>query len=75
MQEEEDTSSSAPLEQNDIREEGEEEEEEDLEFSPPSRTVGPKVITARLIRDRIGDGCRICALNRQVENAAAPENA
>ncbi|KAL2014241.1 hypothetical protein VTN00DRAFT_1766 [Thermoascus crustaceus] len=34
-----------------------------------SRTVGPKVTTARLLRDRIGDGCRICALGRQVEKA------
>jgi len=33
------------------------------------RTVGPKVTTARLLRDRIGDGCRICALGRQVQNA------
>ncbi|KAL1964068.1 hypothetical protein VTN77DRAFT_7486 [Rasamsonia byssochlamydoides] len=36
-----------------------------------SRTVGPKVTTARLIRDRIGEGCRICALGRQVEKADA----
>ncbi|KAL1987868.1 hypothetical protein VTN96DRAFT_1852 [Rasamsonia emersonii] len=39
-----------------------------------SRTVGPKVTTARLIRDRIGEGCRICALGRQVEKAAAPDS-
>ncbi|EED19926.1 vacuolar assembly protein, putative [Talaromyces stipitatus ATCC 10500] len=47
---------------------------EDSQLYTTSRTVGPKVITARLIRDKIGDGCRICALNRQVANAAAPEN-
>ncbi|KAI9041233.1 CLH domain-containing protein [Aspergillus affinis] len=33
-----------------------------------SRTVGPKVTTARLLRDRVGDGCRICALAREMEN-------
>ncbi|KAJ5674124.1 hypothetical protein N7462_009563 [Penicillium macrosclerotiorum] len=33
-----------------------------------SRTVGPKVTTARLLRDRIGDGCRICALTRKIES-------
>ncbi|RAL01661.1 CLH domain-containing protein [Aspergillus ibericus CBS 121593] len=32
-----------------------------------SRTVGPKVTTARLLRDRIGDGCRICALAKELE--------
>ncbi|CAL5872450.1 uncharacterized protein PFLUO_LOCUS6714 [Penicillium psychrofluorescens] len=32
-----------------------------------SRTVGPKVTTARLLRDKIGDGCRICALTRELE--------
>ncbi|KAE8358247.1 hypothetical protein BDV27DRAFT_71736 [Aspergillus caelatus] len=32
-----------------------------------SRTVGPKVTTARLLRDRIGDGCRICALAKEIE--------
>ncbi|KAB8232832.1 uncharacterized protein BDW43DRAFT_278744 [Aspergillus alliaceus] len=32
-----------------------------------SRTVGPKVTTARLLRDRVGDGCRICALAKQIE--------
>jgi vacuolar protein sorting-associated protein 41 len=63
---------SPPPEGNNIT--GEEEREEDSEFYTPSRTVGPKVTTARLIRDRIGDGCPICALNRQVANAAAPEN-
>lgn len=47
---------------------------DDSDFYTSSRTVGPKVITARLIRDRIGDGCHICALNRQVANAAAPES-
>jgi hypothetical protein len=32
-----------------------------------SRTVGPKVTTARILRDKVGDGCRICALTRQIE--------
>ncbi|KAI9929049.1 hypothetical protein ASPWEDRAFT_49288 [Aspergillus wentii DTO 134E9] len=32
-----------------------------------SRTVGPKVTTARLLRDRIGNGCRICALSKEIE--------
>lgn len=32
-----------------------------------SRTVGPKVTTARLLRDRIGEGCRICALAKELE--------
>ena len=32
-----------------------------------SRTVGPKVTTARLLRDRIGDRCRICALAKEIE--------
>ncbi|KAJ5561810.1 hypothetical protein N7535_003728 [Penicillium sp. DV-2018c] len=32
-----------------------------------SRTVGPKVTTARILRDKVGDGCRICALSRQIE--------
>ncbi|KAJ0424214.1 hypothetical protein BJY00DRAFT_277376 [Aspergillus carlsbadensis] len=35
--------------------------------SSTSRTVGPKVTTARLLRDRIGDGCRICALAKDLE--------
>ncbi|KAJ5132866.1 hypothetical protein N7448_007024 [Penicillium atrosanguineum] len=35
--------------------------------STASRTVGPKVTTARLLRDKIGDGCRICALTRKIE--------
>lgn len=39
--------------------------------SAAARTVGPKVITARLIRDRIGQGCRICSLAKQVEQASA----
>lgn len=30
-------------------------------------TVGPKVTTARLLRDRIGDRCRICALAKEIE--------
>jgi hypothetical protein len=33
-----------------------------------SRTVGPKVTTARILRDKIGDGCRICALTREIES-------
>lgn len=36
--------------------------------STASRTVGPKVTTARLLRDKIGDGCRICALTRKIES-------
>ncbi|KAF7114074.1 hypothetical protein CNMCM5793_007054 [Aspergillus hiratsukae] len=32
-----------------------------------SRTVGAKVTTARLLRDRIGDGCRICSLAKEIE--------
>lgn len=45
---------------------------EDPSFSTAvARTVGPKVITARLIRDRIGQGCRICSLAKQVEQASA----
>lgn len=32
-----------------------------------SRTVGPKVTTARLLRDRIGDRCRICAMVKEIE--------
>ncbi|KAJ5093013.1 hypothetical protein N7456_008874 [Penicillium angulare] len=35
--------------------------------STASRTVGPKVTTARLLRDKVGDGCRICALTRKIE--------
>ena len=53
----------------------EDDNEDESHFYASSRTVGPKVITARLIRDKIGDGCRICAINRQVANATAPENA
>ncbi|KAL4764423.1 CLH domain-containing protein [Aspergillus foveolatus] len=37
------------------------------EPSTTSRTVGPKVTTARLLRDRIGDGCRICAVAKELE--------
>ncbi|OKL60324.1 hypothetical protein UA08_04059 [Talaromyces atroroseus] len=62
----------SPLPEGDFT--GDNEDEETSDFFTTSRTVGPKVITARLIRDRIGDGCQICALNRQVANAAAPEN-
>ncbi|KAJ6166628.1 hypothetical protein N7470_002075 [Penicillium chermesinum] len=36
--------------------------------STASRTVGPKVTTARLLRDKIGDGCQICALNKKIES-------
>ncbi|KAL5366492.1 hypothetical protein BJX96DRAFT_35628 [Aspergillus floccosus] len=39
---------------------------DDLSLST-SKTVGPKVTTARLLRDRIGDGCRICALGKDLE--------
>lgn len=53
----------------------EDDNEDEYQLYTTSRTVGPKVITARLIRDKIGDGCRICAINRQVANAAAPGNA
>ncbi|KAL5002406.1 hypothetical protein BDV10DRAFT_191600 [Aspergillus recurvatus] len=37
------------------------------EPSTTSRTVGPKVTTARLLRDKIGDRCRICALAKELE--------
>ncbi|KAL4786202.1 hypothetical protein BJX76DRAFT_136953 [Aspergillus varians] len=37
------------------------------ETSTTSRTVGPKVTTARLLRDRIGAGCRICSLAKELE--------
>ncbi|KAH8692668.1 putative vacuolar assembly protein [Talaromyces proteolyticus] len=50
-------------------------ETEDPSYYAASRTVGPKVNAARLIRDRIGDGCRICALGREVENASVPVGA
>ncbi|KAL4810552.1 hypothetical protein BDV18DRAFT_156907 [Aspergillus unguis] len=43
------------------------------EPSTTSRTVGPKVTTARLLRDRIGEGCRICALAKELE-AIGDEN-
>ncbi|RMJ25915.1 vacuolar assembly protein [Aspergillus sp. HF37] len=32
-----------------------------------SRTVGPKVTTARLLRERVGGGCRVCAVGREIE--------
>ena len=32
-----------------------------IQSSALSRTVGLKVTNARLLRDKIGDGCRICA--------------
>ncbi|KAK2772776.1 Vacuolar protein sorting-associated protein 41 [Emmonsiellopsis sp. PD_33] len=36
-----------------------------------SRTVGPKVTNARLLREKIGnEGCRICATRRNIEEAA-----
>ncbi|KAL4884835.1 hypothetical protein BJY04DRAFT_233079 [Aspergillus karnatakaensis] len=41
--------------------------------STTSRTVGPKVTTARLLRDRIGDGCRICALAKELESIGDSE--
>jgi hypothetical protein len=49
----------------------EEADDDEDGYYTASRSVGPKVTTARLIRDRVGDGCRICALGRQVENANA----
>ncbi|OJJ51601.1 hypothetical protein ASPZODRAFT_56678 [Penicilliopsis zonata CBS 506.65] len=39
----------------------------DTYLASTSRTVGPKVITARLLRDRVGEGCRICALGKKIE--------
>ncbi|KAJ5727492.1 Tetratricopeptide-like helical [Penicillium malachiteum] len=42
--------------------------------STASRTVGPKVTTARLLRDKIGDGCRICALTRKIESLGNEES-
>ncbi|KAI1915919.1 Vacuolar protein sorting-associated protein 41 [Ophidiomyces ophidiicola] len=37
--------------------------------SPPfSRTVGVKVTNARLLREKIGDGCQICALKRVTDD-------
>lgn len=41
--------------------------------SSTSRTVGPKVTTARLLRDRIGDRCRICAFAKEIEAIGASE--
>ncbi|QSS60002.1 vacuolar sorting-associated protein [Histoplasma capsulatum] len=35
-----------------------------------SRTVGPKVTNALLLRDKIGDGCDICSSRRNIEQAA-----
>ncbi|KAF7714922.1 Uncharacterized protein PECH_007834 [Penicillium ucsense] len=46
---------------------------EEVATSSVSRTVGPKVTTARLLRDRIGDGCRICALSRKIESLGSEE--
>lgn len=40
---------------------------DDPSLSTP-RTVGPKVTTARLLRDRIGAGCRICARGKDIED-------
>lgn len=37
-------------------------------------TVGPKVTTARLLRDRVGDRCRICALAKQIETIGDSED-
>lgn len=39
-----------------------------------SRTVGPKVTTARILRDKIGDGCRICTLTRDIESLGEAEH-
>ncbi|PGG98077.1 hypothetical protein GX51_06989 [Blastomyces parvus] len=40
------------------------------QFSPQfSRTVGPKVTNARLLRDQVNDGCRICASKRNIDEA------
>ncbi|KAJ5104095.1 hypothetical protein N7532_004624 [Penicillium argentinense] len=41
---------------------------EEPSSSTASRTVGPKVTTARLLREKIGDGCRICALTRKIDS-------
>ena len=41
-------------------------EEEGLQLSSPG-TVGLKVTTARLLRDKIGVGCRICAREKETE--------
>ncbi|KXG48871.1 Tetratricopeptide-like helical [Penicillium griseofulvum] len=38
-----------------------------------SRTVGPKVTTARILRDKIGDGCRLCTLSRDIESLGEVE--
>lgn len=40
-----------------------------------SRIVGRKVLTARLLRDKIGDGCRICALTRKIESLGSESEA
>lgn len=39
-----------------------------------SRTIGPKVTTARILRDKIGDGCQICALTRNIESLGEAES-
>lgn len=44
------------------------------EPSTTSRTVGPKVTTARLLRDRIGEGCRLCASAKELEAVGDPES-
>lgn len=36
-------------------------------------TVGPKVTTARLLRDQVGDRCRICALAKEIETIGNSE--
>ncbi|EAW09696.1 CLH domain-containing protein [Aspergillus clavatus NRRL 1] len=41
--------------------------------SSASRTVGAKVTTARLLRDRIGNGCRICVLAKELESIGDSE--
>ncbi|EEQ84361.2 vacuolar assembly protein [Blastomyces dermatitidis ER-3] len=41
------------------------------QFSPLfSRTVGPKVTNARLLRDKVGDGCGICTAKSNIDEAA-----
>ncbi|KAJ5351045.1 hypothetical protein N7452_000019 [Penicillium brevicompactum] len=39
-----------------------------------SRTVGPKVTTARILRDKIGGGCRICMFARDLESLGEVES-
>ncbi|KAK4941585.1 Vacuolar protein sorting-associated protein 41 [Elasticomyces elasticus] len=39
-----------------------------------SRTVGPKVTTARILRDKIGSGCRICTFTRDLDSLGEVES-